>query len=292
MKLPKIFLIVTTGTFLLFGVSACSPVAEPQLTIEALQATIQSYQKLELSLTSIPASTTTSTSTHTPIPTATFTPTKTLIPTATFTPTESLTPTITLTPTKTPVPTQTNTPTLAPTPFQLPFVDEFDTGLRPEWMITGDIPYVVDRTLATDGSTTLSIRLGDESLTDYIVDFKAKYWSQGGEYIGVRALNVGNMIALGSQIESSGWYLFLVQNGNWNLITNSRLKESRPNDVHVVLNIKGNRLLVSYEDSYYSHTREVYFTEPYPKYGGVIFYFKSTYPEFDAIEYIKILPNP
>ena len=68
-------------------------------------------------------------------------------------------------------------------------MDEFDTGIRSEWKISGENPYVVDKSLTVIGTTTLSLGLGETSLKDYIVDFKAEKWLGVDNYIGIRALN-------------------------------------------------------------------------------------------------------
>ena len=78
----------------------------------------------------------------------------------------------------------------------------------------GDIPHIVDRMLTTHGSTMMSIGLGDLTLTDYIVDFKADYWGGQNHFIGIRASNEGNMIAIGAGPDKAGIdaYIYLVKN--------------------------------------------------------------------------------
>lgn len=97
------------------------------------------------------------------------------------------TPAPTLTPTSIPEsgdetteqpPEETTPPEVAP-PFSLPFVDNFDGGLRPEWEVrSGEIFIGNGRLGAASGEVTLSI--GD-MLTDYEVSFD--YWNLRANYI-------------------------------------------------------------------------------------------------------------
>jgi hypothetical protein len=215
-------------------------------------------------------------------------------PTSTFFPSTTLTPTKSPKPTNTKVPTKTPPPTISPTPYQLPFIDEFTAGIRSEWKITGDTPLVVDNSLTSMGTTTFSLGVGEVSFRDYIVDFKALKWGGSDHFIGVRALDNNNMIAIkeGGSLDS-GFYVYIVRNGNWTQVANTAMAD-RSSPIYFVINVKGNILLVTIGGVRGSTTKEIHLSEPFTQNGGVIYKIEGTSHNYetDVVDYIRILPNP
>lgn len=69
------------------------------------------------------------------------------------------------------LPTNTLEPTSTPTPsVALPFEDNFDSGLRPEWRVLGGAPITINGRL-TAAEADLAIEIGDSSWGDYKVEF-------------------------------------------------------------------------------------------------------------------------
>lgn len=66
----------------------------------------------------------------------------------------------------------TPAPTVDPNPaLQLPFSDNFDAGLRPEWRIVGSSPIFVDGKLIGGDGSTATIEIGNSTLKDYSIQF-------------------------------------------------------------------------------------------------------------------------
>lgn len=110
-------------------------------------------------------------------------------PTAPPLPTQTPYPTYTLQPTHTPYPTYTPRPTLTDVPppsatstpsLVLPFEDNFDNGVRSEWMIIGD--FLIDQGKLGSAGNRLTLQLGDQSLQNYTVQFNYEMPSSIGGY--------------------------------------------------------------------------------------------------------------
>jgi len=149
--------------------------------------------------------------TYTPLPTHTPPPTYTPLPTQTIPPTYTPLPTYTPYPTPTkkrPSPTPSNTPLPEVT---LPFEDNFDNGLRPEWKVQDGDWMIVNGalTLTDDDQRFHYIYVGDPNWGNYAVDVDVistdPYMTIG---ILVRASDDGEIQFLTSQVwESEMRYL-------------------------------------------------------------------------------------
>jgi hypothetical protein len=188
-------------------------------------------------------------------PTSTLYPTQTLLPTYTFLPTHTSqstqTPQSTYTPQPTytliPLPTETSTPSIT-----LPFSDNFDTGIKPEWR------QIVGTWIMTKGELTLGnvagsstggkgiIFVGDKNWSDYTVSLKIDHHGAGWNnfnYVIVRAQDTKNFIALRfgdvvnySAAHNAFWYT--VKDGNWILIPNTTFSDwyfDRPFEVKIIV---------------------------------------------------------
>lgn len=121
---------------------------------------------------------------------------RTTSPSPKFTNTPRLTPTKYITPT----PTLTPAPTITPTPIPLPFIDNFTDGIRPEWTILGDTPFIENGELRTghwvDDSNYRGITglyVGNQGWRNYRVE--------GG--FTTDCVNAGRDIAIGVRVQSS-----------------------------------------------------------------------------------------
>uniref|UniRef100_A0A7V3NTL9 Uncharacterized protein n=1 Tax=candidate division WOR-3 bacterium TaxID=2052148 RepID=A0A7V3NTL9_UNCW3 len=172
-----------------------------------------------LTITNIPA--------IAPIPT-----TKTTIPTNIPSPSQP--------PTEIPTPSETPTslPTMTPTPsLALPFLDNFDNGLRPEWQVVkGEPMFINGRVGRTSGELRLS--LGDTALSNYTLEFDYYNLRNCANCIFVEMV-IGtkiNLSLVGGAIGGDFSRLSAFDNSQWeDLITDSVSKEG-----HVKLQILGN----------------------------------------------------
>ena len=130
--------------------------------------------------------------------------------------------------------TPSSTETPAPTPTSavaLPFKDDFDQGLRPEWRIMRGEPVVVDGQLRSAGGGDLTIDIGDDSWGDYTVEFDFAKFAYNWAYIDIartvrfqahhnttvswRALKGKDWVAIAPAPEvGSGGHLRLTVKGN------------------------------------------------------------------------------
>lgn len=127
-------------------------------------------------------------------------------------------PTSTPYPTYTPAPTYTAPPTQAPKPqatstprpeMMLPFEDNFDNGVRPEWEQVVGNWRMVDGGYWTDPSGAWSIALvGDVGWTNYALEVDVQYHNASAPRVGVivRASNDSYM-EFRTDCCSSDWYL-------------------------------------------------------------------------------------
>lgn len=139
------------------------------------------------------------------------------------------------------LPTATQMPAATPTAsLILPFEDDFNNGLRPEWDVVSGEPMIVSgRVGRTSGILRLS--LGDTTLSNYILEF---------DFYGVRN-NCANCLFIEMLIGTDTKYyvvggavgglysrLDVFDDGQWrNLLSSSTSK-----DAHVKLQFTGNRI--------------------------------------------------
>lgn len=213
-----------------------------------------------------------SSSTPSPTPTAIFT----LTPTEINTLTPSNTPTITPTPTSTPAPTET--------PIIL-FQDNFDSGLLDltKWTIDVGNPYVYGKVLRTDGLTVLSV--GDVSWTDYVVRFDISgnvgCSGYGWSYVGVRAIDGGNMMAF--QFCELGTIWSDVTNNNW----------VNKEGTRVGTNQKSFKMVISvYGDSFKALNYEPYRTPDHPNGKVYIKFWENAIIDNFIITKLSSPPSP
>jgi hypothetical protein len=153
-------------------------------------------------------------------------------------------------PTPTPTPLPTNTP--AP---DISFTDDFNSGASPDWDERTENWFTVNgtytlREVGSDWTEGLAL-IGDNTWTDYtvsveidmkdsrdnIIDFRKE------SFILLRVQNEDNLIALrftdGGYFRQAAW--FLVENGIWNEVGNTRLERIYPidNAFSVQVEVKG-----------------------------------------------------
>jgi hypothetical protein len=81
----------------------------------------------------------------------------------------------------TPEPTLTSTPDVG---IPVPFTDDFDSGLRPEWKVIRGEPIGSQGQLGSTAGEGLTLELGTDKLTDYTIEFNpVGYMYDGASYI-------------------------------------------------------------------------------------------------------------
>lgn len=134
-------------------------------------------------------------------------------------------------------------PTLPPQPSSL-FQDGFNSGLSPSWQIVSGNPMVVNDVLTTDKDTWLAI--GDDRWINYTIEFEADaadcWFSWSYNTIGVRVQDTNNMIAWRWSDCESVWYI--VENGNWNEVPNSKSGTVGYEMISIVLTVDGGQYTV------------------------------------------------
>ncbi len=108
----------------------------------------------------------------------------------------------------------------------LPFEDDFENSLNPNWIIQGVKPVVVNGELQTSGETWLFI--GDQTWKDYRVEISTGGYDcnlgytkpEGGHIVALRVLPpFENYVALSWTHCAAEWYLY--RSGKWTVIPNT-----------------------------------------------------------------------
>lgn len=119
------------------------------------------------------------------------------------------TPIVTTLPTPTAVPTS---PTPSPTAVPLPFKDDFDTGLRPEWQALQGTWRMVDGTYAADETDHqwAYTMMGDLVWQDYAVEVDVATGCVGGEHIALllRSKDRSEGVQLQANYTEMKWVLY------------------------------------------------------------------------------------
>jgi len=184
------FFILTVGCFEILGalvavIGLFIALRDPQIVIQLLESRLEETASpvvIQLS-TNTPYPTYIPLPTHTPYPT--YTPLPTYVPLPTYTPLPTHTPYLTPTPTPEPV-----------REVSLPFEDNFDAGLRPEWFTWSGDWRIANGRLTTLTRRRLScVAVGDPTWKDYAIE---TYFRGGvtNAYLGIimRAQDVNNLV--------------------------------------------------------------------------------------------------
>jgi hypothetical protein len=159
-------------------------------------------------------------------------PTKTLVPTNTPEPTNTPLPTNTPFPTNTPVPTNTLLP---PTPtLAIIFEDNFDNGIRPEWVVEVGEPIIKNGKLSSI-ENELSLKLENILPSDYSIEFDY--------YVGVYSsivIMIGENFHYYMDYDNTVWYAF--KENNW--IEIARGNGVGRDENHLRFEVSGNKYMV------------------------------------------------
>ncbi len=130
-------------------------------------------------------------------------------------------------------------------PIQLPFSDNFDNGLSPEWRIVAGQPIIVDGYLSSIGDQTV-LEIGNTDLQDFSLnfDFKDTY---NGVWLGGLKITIGNRVSFVVQ-GCPIWSVY--QDGSWNDATHCKSQISIPGKLR--LTVQGNRYQVYINGSLFS----------------------------------------
>lgn len=184
----------------------------------------------------------------------TFNPTNTAMPvlvpianTATYTASPTNTPLPSPTDTETPIPSVTPSPlpTNTPTPsLALPFVDNFDNGLRPEWQLVKGNPVFKNGGIGSL-SGELDLSLGDATLSNYALEFdysNISFNCAGCLYIEVLIGTKIRYSMRGGLVGGASAFLDAYDNNQWaNLLTDPVPARNG----HLKLKIVGNQFNLS-----------------------------------------------
>lgn len=120
-------------------------------------------------------------------------------------------------PTYTPYPTYTPLPTLTPPPLPtqtsftripLPFQDDFDNGIKPEWEMVSGTWRVINGQLAADETDQqTAILVGDNTWTDYTVDVDVYNYNFNSSAGVIVRENGGNFLLFKTSSTRSEWIL-------------------------------------------------------------------------------------
>ena len=105
----------------------------------------------------------------------------------------------------------TPTPTVDPHPdLVLPFEDNFNDGLNPEWRLIGSgEPVLVDGKLTATSGGEVSLEIGNSNLVDYTLEFDLITSGSSGHlkfyFTSTRALQINNNRMIWSEFEENSW---------------------------------------------------------------------------------------
>jgi hypothetical protein len=150
-------------------------------------------------------------------------------------------------PSQTPLPTYTTVPTPSPTikPLvELPFKDNFDNGLRPEWQlpVAGGVWRILNGKLTVTGLTEEKwsyIFVGDPSWENYSVDVDYKF-GKYSTYVGILVRSQGTYnfgLSYIANYYDTFWKIW--QDSNWMELASKR-KDNYDGYGHLRVEVKGN----------------------------------------------------
>jgi len=181
----------------------------------------------------------------TPTPLVIIAPSPVPLPTSTFYPTYTPEPTYTPLPTYTPYPTPTPRPipataTSSPTPvLELPFLDNFDNGPRPEWRpISGNWRMVNGRYTATAYAHKWAYSIvGDPNWQDYVIE--TDYLIPGNDEAAILVrVSDASRLGLAFVVDAGGsWSCWRIwQDGEW---SNLAIGEAPGASGHIRIEVRG-----------------------------------------------------